>query len=69
VKVFSQTRLAFDNAVYNEANGAFVRSHFFTRFAVNAGAKPRGESSPPASIFAGRAKLQPWQVVSAMRRA
>ena len=56
VKVFSQTRLAFDNAVYNEANGAFVRSHFFTRFAVNAGAKPRGESSPPASLFT--AKLQ-----------
>jgi sugar lactone lactonase YvrE len=52
VKVFSQTRLAFDNAVYNEANGAFVRSHFFTRFAVNAGAKPRGESPPPASLFA-----------------
>jgi sugar lactone lactonase YvrE len=59
VKVFSQTRLAFDNAIYNEANGAFVRSHFFTRFAVNAGAKPRGESSPPASIFADGAKLQP----------
>ena len=58
VKVFSQTRLAFDNAVYNEANGAFVRSHFFTRFAVNAGAKPRGESSPPASIFADGVKLQ-----------
>jgi sugar lactone lactonase YvrE len=56
VKVFSQTRLAFDNAVHNEANGAFVRSHYFTRFAVNAGAKPRGESSPPASLFT--AKLQ-----------
>ena len=54
VKVFSQTRLAFDNAVYNEANGAFVRSHYFTRFAVNAGAKPRAESSPPASLFARR---------------
>jgi sugar lactone lactonase YvrE len=56
VKVFSQTRLAFDNAVYNEANGAFVRSHYFTRFAVNGGAKPRGESPPPASLFT--AKLQ-----------
>ena len=51
MKVFSQTRLAFDNAVYNEANGAFVRPHFFTRFAVNAGAKPRADSSPPASLF------------------
>ena len=51
VKVFSQTRLAFDNAVYNEANGAYVRSHFFTRFVVNAGSKPRTDSSPPASLF------------------
>jgi sugar lactone lactonase YvrE len=55
VKVFSQTRLAFDNAVFNEANGAVVRSHFFTRFTVNAGAKPRGESSPPASLFGSAA--------------
>jgi sugar lactone lactonase YvrE len=54
MKVFSQTRLAFDNAIYNEANGAFVRSHFFTRFAVNAGAKERGDQPPPASLFAGR---------------
>jgi hypothetical protein len=58
VKVFSQTRLAFDNAVYNEANGVFVRSHFFTRFVVNASAKPPRESSPPASIFADGMKLQ-----------
>ena len=52
MKVFSQTRLAFDNAVYNEDKGAVVRPHFFTRFAVNAGAKPRVDSSPPASLFA-----------------
>jgi sugar lactone lactonase YvrE len=58
LKVFSQTRLAFDNAVYDEANGAFVRSHFFTRFMVNAGSKPRGPSSPPAALF-GTAVLQP----------
>ncbi|HEX6396902.1 MAG TPA: hypothetical protein VFZ95_05725, partial [Steroidobacteraceae bacterium] len=57
VKVFSQTRLAFDNAVYNEANGAFVRSHYFTRFAVNAGSKPRGAPPPPVSLF-GNATLQ-----------
>jgi sugar lactone lactonase YvrE len=57
VKVFSQTRLAFDNAVYNEANGAFVRANFFTRFTVNAGSKPRGASSPPASLF-GSATLR-----------
>jgi sugar lactone lactonase YvrE/plasmid stabilization system protein ParE len=57
-KVFSQTRLAFDNAVLNEANGAFVRSHFFTRFTVDADAKPRSSASPPASLFARDATLQ-----------
>jgi len=29
-----------------------VRSHFLTRFTVNAGSKPRAPSSPPASLFA-----------------
>lgn len=58
VKVFSQTRLAFDNAIFDEATGAFVRSHFFTRFTVDAGAKPRRPSSPPASIVARGATLQ-----------
>jgi sugar lactone lactonase YvrE/plasmid stabilization system protein ParE len=57
MKVFSQTRLAFDNAAYNEANGAFVRSHFFTRFAVDAGAKERAELPPPASSFTGTLRL------------
>jgi hypothetical protein len=57
MKVFSQTRLAFDNAVYNEANGAFVRAHYFTRFTVNAGSRPRRVASPPASLFTGT--LQP----------
>jgi len=51
MKVFSQTRLAFDNAVYNETNDAVVRSHYFTRFTVNAGSKPRAASSPPGSLF------------------
>jgi len=58
VKVFSQTRLAFDNAVLNEANGASVRSRFFTRFTANAGAKSRTPLSPPASSFARGATLQ-----------
>jgi hypothetical protein len=57
MKVFSQTRLAFDNAVYNEANGAFVRPHFFTRFAVNARAKERSDLPPPASLFSGTLQL------------
>ena len=39
VKVFSQTRLAFDNAVLDESSGVAVRSHVFTRFQVNQGMK------------------------------
>jgi hypothetical protein len=35
VKVFSQTRLAFDNAVRKESSGVMVRSTFFTTFNVN----------------------------------
>jgi sugar lactone lactonase YvrE len=53
-KVFSQTRLAFDNAVFNETNGAFVRSHFFTRFAVDSDSKPRRALPPPAALFTGQ---------------
>ncbi|HEX5132775.1 MAG TPA: glycosyl hydrolase family 28-related protein [Candidatus Krumholzibacteria bacterium] len=57
MKVFSQTRLAFDNAVYDEANGAYVRPHVFTHFAVNAGAKPRRDQALRGSLF-GSATLQ-----------
>lgn len=32
--MFSQTRLAFDNAVLDEASDVAVRPHFFTRFVV-----------------------------------
>lgn len=58
VKVFSQTRLAFDNAVLNESNNASVRSHFFTRFSVNKGANPPITIAPLAKIFAQGAKLE-----------
>lgn len=58
VKVFSQTRLAFDNAVLNEANGAYVRSHFFTSYVVNESANPHTESSLPENVFAQNAKLE-----------
>lgn len=58
VKVFSQTRLAFDNAVYNEANGAFVRSDFFTRFTAKAGSKLRRPLPPPGSVFGSATLLQ-----------
>src|ERR1044071_2423280 len=58
VKVFSQTRLAFDNAVLNEANGAYVRAHFFRGFTASSNAKPRSSSSPPSAVFARKAMLQ-----------
>jgi sugar lactone lactonase YvrE len=39
MKVFGQTRLAFDNAVYHEDSGVTVRPHFFTSFVVRADMK------------------------------
>ncbi|MBW8869169.1 MAG: SMP-30/gluconolactonase/LRE family protein [Acidobacteriales bacterium] len=58
VKVFSQTRLAFDNAVFDESSSASVRPHFFTSFTVNQETKPPALMSPPAAVFAKRAKLK-----------
>lgn len=37
MKVFSQTRLAFDTAVYHENSGVTVRPQFFTYFAIKDG--------------------------------
>ena len=34
VKVFSQTRLAFDNSVFEEGSGVAVRAHDFAHFAI-----------------------------------
>jgi hypothetical protein len=57
VKVFSQTRLAFDNAVLEEASGVAVRPHFFTTFSVNRDMKaPR--PLPVPAVFEKNAKLQ-----------
>jgi sugar lactone lactonase YvrE len=58
VKVFSQTRLAFDNAVLDEASGVAVRPHFFTRFTVNRGMKAPAALPGPAQVFAGGARLE-----------
>jgi hypothetical protein len=58
VKVFSQTRLAFDNAVIDETSGAAVRAHDFTCFVVQKGMKAPGPLPPPASIFVKNAKLE-----------
>lgn len=57
VKVFSQTRLAFDNAVLDEDTGVRVRSHVFTSFTVNKGAKPPSPLAVPG-VFAKGAKLK-----------
>ncbi|HVU25652.1 MAG TPA: glycosyl hydrolase family 28-related protein [Opitutus sp.] len=58
VKVFSQTRLAFDNPVFDEDSGAAVRAHFFTRFDVHAGAEPPAPRAPPDAIFEHGAALE-----------
>jgi Pectate lyase superfamily protein/SMP-30/Gluconolactonase/LRE-like region len=57
VKVFSQTRLAFDNAVLEEASGVTVRSHFFTSSSVNRGVSA-SSGQPLPSVFAKDAKLE-----------
>jgi hypothetical protein len=57
VKVFSQTRLAFDNAVLAEGSGAAVRSHHFTSFVVNRKMKtPVALRLPP--VFEKKAGLE-----------
>jgi Pectate lyase superfamily protein/SMP-30/Gluconolactonase/LRE-like region len=58
VKVFSQTRLAFDNSVYDEKSGVAVRAHHFTHFAIEKGMKAPGVLPVPAGIFAKDAKLE-----------
>jgi sugar lactone lactonase YvrE len=57
VKVFSQTRLAFDNAVREEASGVAVRTHFFTSFTVNQAVKPPA-TLPLPPVFAKDTKLE-----------
>jgi sugar lactone lactonase YvrE len=58
VKVFSQTRLAFDNAVRDEDSAVTVRSHFFTGFTVSKGMKPPGTLRLPPALFEKGAKLE-----------
>ena len=57
VKVFSQTRLAFDNSVHLEDSGVDVRAHHFVHFAIEKGAKP-GAPLPLPAAFAPGAQLQ-----------
>lgn len=57
-KVFSQTRLAFDNSVFNANTGAEVRAHHFASFAIHASSKPPVPLPIPAAIFAKDATLE-----------
>ncbi len=57
MKVFSQTRLAFDNAVYVEDKGIGVREQFFTNFVVNKDMKSP-EPLPVPAIFEKGTKLE-----------
>ncbi|MFZ0631979.1 MAG: glycosyl hydrolase family 28-related protein [Acidobacteriaceae bacterium] len=56
VKVFSQTRLAFDNSVHEES-GVDVRAHHFVHFEVEKDARP-GAPLPLPEAFAPGAKLE-----------
>ncbi|MEJ2247701.1 MAG: hypothetical protein P8Y80_16745, partial [Acidobacteriota bacterium] len=55
VKVFSQTRLAFDNAVLDEMSGVAARPQFFTNFVVRSGMK-LPEPLPLPAVFERDAK-------------
>lgn len=57
VKVFSQTRLAFDNSVVDENSGVKVRSHDFTSFVVHRGMKAPEPLPISSNVFAKDAKL------------
>jgi sugar lactone lactonase YvrE len=56
VKVFSQTRLAFDNSVFDETSGVAVRAHHFAHFEVQQGMNAAAPLPIPA-VFAKNAKL------------
>jgi sugar lactone lactonase YvrE len=58
VKVFSQTRLAFDNAVFDESSGVAVRAHFFTDFAVTKGMTSPEALPWPSAVFDKNARLE-----------
>ncbi|MEO8735586.1 MAG: glycosyl hydrolase family 28-related protein [Edaphobacter sp.] len=57
VKVFSQTRLAFDNSIFDEGSGVNVRAHHFTHFALTRDLR-RGAPLPLPNAFAHGASLE-----------
>jgi hypothetical protein len=56
VKVFSQTRLAFDNSIFDEGSGVEVRAHDFVDFALTLNLQ-RGAPLPLPTAFAPHATL------------
>jgi hypothetical protein len=56
VKVFSQTRLAFDNSVFDEGSGVEVRAHHFVSFELTKALR-KGAPLPLPAGFAPGAKL------------
>jgi len=57
VKVFSQTRLAFDNSVFDQGSGVEVRAHHFVHFALTTALHP-GAPLPLPAAFAPGATLE-----------
>jgi sugar lactone lactonase YvrE len=58
VKVFSQTRLAFDNAVLDEDSGVAARAQFFTSFVIKKGMKTPAAIPLPIAVVDKNAKLE-----------
>jgi hypothetical protein len=58
MKVFSQTRLSFDNAVLDEDSGIALRPHFFTSFMIKKVMKAAAPIPLPAAVFEKNAKLE-----------
>ena len=57
VKVFSQTRLAFDNSVFDKGSGVTVRAHDFMHLALMSEMRP-GAALPLPAVFEAGATLQ-----------
>ena len=55
---FSMTRLAFDNSIFDQTSGVWVRTHDFTVFTLSSELKIGAPLQLPAGIFAARARLQ-----------
>lgn len=53
VKVFSQTRLAFDNSVFDRGSGVSVRAHHFTSFALTRDMQAGSPFPLPAAFVPG----------------